>query len=38
VDKDNGFEQIIEDQYGVFVGFMQILGLPVTNARQLLDQ
>jgi outer membrane receptor protein involved in Fe transport len=38
VNKDNGFEQIIEDQYGVFVGFMQILGLPVTNARQLLDQ
>ena len=38
VDKDNGFEQIIEDQNGVFVGFMQILGLPVTNARQLLDQ
>ncbi len=37
-DKDNGFEQIIEDKYGVFVGFMQILGLPVTNARQLLDQ
>jgi iron complex outermembrane recepter protein len=38
VDKDNGFEQIIVDDYGVFVGFMQILGLPVTNARQLLDQ
>jgi iron complex outermembrane recepter protein len=38
VDKDNGFEQIIVDDYGVFVGFMQILGLPVTDARQLLDQ
>lgn len=38
VDKDNGFEQIIVDRYDVFVGFMQILGLPVTNARQLLDQ
>jgi iron complex outermembrane recepter protein len=38
VDKDNGFEQIIVDEYDVFVGFMQILGLPVTNARQLLDQ
>ncbi|HKU13496.1 MAG TPA: TonB-dependent receptor [Steroidobacteraceae bacterium] len=38
VDKDNGFEQIIVDDYDVFVGFMQILGLPVTNARQLLDQ
>jgi outer membrane receptor protein involved in Fe transport len=38
VDKDNGFEQIIVDENDVFVGFMQILGLPVTNARQLLDQ
>jgi iron complex outermembrane receptor protein len=38
VDKDNGFDQIIVDDYGVFVSFMQILGVPVTNARQLLDQ
>jgi len=38
VEKDNGFDQIIVDDDGVFVGFMQILGLPVTNARQLLDQ
>lgn len=38
VDKDNGFEQIIVDPYGIFVGFMNILGLPVTSPLQLLDQ
>ncbi|MEJ0038089.1 MAG: TonB-dependent receptor [Gammaproteobacteria bacterium] len=38
IDKDNGFDQTIVDDYGVFVGFMQILGLPVTDPHQLLDQ
>lgn len=38
VDKDNGFDQVLVDDFGVFVGMVNILGLPVTDRRQLLDQ
>jgi len=37
-DKDNGFEQNMVDELGLFIGFVNILGIPATNARQLLDQ
>src|SRR5690606_8098172 len=38
VDKDNGFDQLLVDDFGVFVGMANVLGLPVTDRRQLLDQ
>ena len=37
VDKENGFEQIIVDEENFFVGAVNVLGIPATNARQLLD-
>jgi len=37
VDKENGFEQIIVDEANFFVGAVNVLGIPATNARQLLD-
>jgi len=37
VDKNDGFEQWMVDDLNFFVDFVNILGIPVTDARQLLD-
>jgi iron complex outermembrane receptor protein len=37
-DKDNGFEQYMVDELGFFIDFVNMLGIPATNERQLLDQ
>ena len=37
VDKDDGFEQWMVDELSFFVDFVNILGIPVTDERQLLD-
>lgn len=36
--KDNGFDQILADRYGAFLAFVNFLGVPATDPRQLLDQ
>jgi len=37
VDKDDGFNQWIVDDLDFFIDFVNILGIPLTDARQLLD-
>ncbi len=36
-DKDNGFEQHMIDDLGFFVDFVNMLGVPAQNEKQLLD-